>query len=62
MCIKRIQHNSEIYIYENTITNVYKNTLTSVVASMSDNHHLRSIVMIQRYSTHAAGHSNLARV
>ena len=34
-------------------SDVYENTITSVRVSLTDNHHLRAIVMIQWYSAHA---------
>ena len=34
------------------INSVYKNTITSVGVSLTDNHHIRAIVMIQRSISH----------
>ena len=43
----------EVYV-KIEIGNVYKKYNTFVGASLIDNHHLRSIMMIQRYLAHAA--------
>ena len=53
-----------VNVYKNTnnlwdickiqIYNVYENKITYVGAFLTKNHHLRAIVMIQRYSAHTA--------
>ena len=47
LCIIRIQHNSEMY-FKIQLIYVYKNAITSMGVSLTDNHHIRVIVMIHR--------------